>query len=672
MIQSVQRLMRRWALWGALFVLIVSMLTLLIWFSTGYEIAQKQAQLDQQAQEAASDLHVALMDQVHPLQSLQFILNDESQWQQQARQLLRTQRALVSVQSRDVRLQLRTSELSPFRELTHAQMDASDLMPEIEHACALARRQSMPAFGASVLVIAPNGVGVEALPMCLPLWQEGRLTGYLVATYSLTDMLATMIDSSYSKNSELSFVEADGTKLAVYGRHRAGDQLYTSRQILELTGTSLVLQMDMWHEDPELFPNVLTALIVLMSVALIVVLFMLANDTQRRMKVEHDLAEALAFRKAMEDSLVTGLRARDKSGRITYVNPAFCAMVGFEASELLGLEMPAPYWPPEMIEEYRNRQKQRLTGQLSAKEGAESIFMRKNGERFPVLIFEAPLINAQGVQTGWMSAVLDVSEQRRVEEISRASQERLQATARLAMVGEMASLLSHELNQPLAAISSYANGSLNLLNEDPTANQELNASLRGAIERIANQAGRAGQVIKSVHDFVRRRDQTHEAIRPKELLGNVMPLIELQARKLRVRVQVLCPEQLPLVFCDRTMVEQVLLNLARNGMQAMDVSELLAHSGSPLEMPARVLTITVRVASAAQGRRLEFDVGDVGVGIGESIQSQLFTPFFTTKAEGMGLGLSLCRTVVEQHGGSLTYTSNSPCGTIFRFTLPQA
>ncbi|MDB5943040.1 MAG: putative histidine kinase, classic, partial [Ramlibacter sp.] len=149
------------------------------------------------------------------------------------------------------------------------------------------------------------------------------------------------------------------------------------------------------------------------------------------------------------------------------------------------------WWPPELAGEYQKRQEVRLAGQFAPpREGFESVFMRQDGSRFPVLIIEAPLINAQGVQTGWMSAFLDISEQRRVEELSRASQERLQATARLAMVGEMASLLSHELNQPLAAISSYATGSLNLLDASGPAAQ---ADLQLALRRIAEQAERAGK-----------------------------------------------------------------------------------------------------------------------------------------------------------------------------------
>jgi two-component system sensor histidine kinase DctS len=215
---------------------------------------------------------------------------------------------------------------------------------------------------------------------------------------------------------------------------------------------------------------VLTALVTAMSLALMAVLFLLARDMRRRLKVEHDLGEALAFRKAMEDSVLTGLRARDLQGRITYVNPAFCKMVGVEAKDLLNQSFPSPYWPPELAGVYQQRQEIRLAGSNLPREGHESVFMRRDGTRFPVLIMEAPLINAVGKHTGWMSAILDVSEQRRVEELSRASQDRLQATARLAMVGEMASLLSHELNQPLAAISSYATGSLNLLQEERPPN----------------------------------------------------------------------------------------------------------------------------------------------------------------------------------------------------------
>ena len=365
----------------------------------------------------------------------------------------------------------------------------------------------------------------------------------------------------------------------------------------------------------------------------------------------------------MEDSLVTGLRARDLKGQTTYVNPAFCQMVGFSAEEL-EQSAPAPYWPSALIDEYAQRQAIRLAGNVPPREGFESVFMRKDGSLFPVLIIEAPLINAQGVQTGWMSAFLDISEQRRVEELSRASQERLQATARLATVGEMASLLSHELNQPLAAISGYATGSVNLLRDARASSGEamsaLDHDLEGAMQRIAEQAGRAGKVIKSVHDFVRRRDNPREAVSAQALFDAVLPLVNLQARKLSVRVQTQVEDNLPLVVCDRTMIEQVLLNLTRNAMQSMDVPHIVERN----------LVMRVgRAAGRARDRWLSFVVADGGIGIAPEVQQQLFKPFFTTRAEGMGLGLSLCRTVIEQHGGALVFAPNSPQGTVFTFTL---
>jgi two-component system sensor histidine kinase DctS len=471
------------------------------------------------------------------------------------------------------------------------------------------------------------------------------------------------------RSQDVSFTEADGTRLAMHGSARRGTRLFTSQQLLDLPGNTMVLRMDNWRGPPRLFPNVLTALVTAMSIALLLVLVLLGKDTRRRLRAEQDLADALAFRKAMEDSLVTGLRARDLQGRITYVNPAFCAMVGFAPEELLGHSTPAPYWPPELAGEYQKRQEIRLAGQHQPpREGYESVFMRKDGSRFPVLIIEAPLINHHGVQTGWMSAFLDISEQRRVEELSRASQERLQATARLATVGEMASLLSHEINQPLAAISSYATGSMNLLKSPMTAGGVADADALGDIEvamrRIAEQAERAGKVIKSVHDFVRRRDNAREPVQPQALLDAIMPLVTLQARKLGVRVETRIQPGLPVVLCDRTMVEQVLLNLARNAMQAMDQARV--------RPPSLVIEVKCsRGAGAVAGKDwLEFSVTDVGVGIAEDVKRQLFTPFFTTKAEGMGLGLSLCRTVAEQHGGSLAFEPNQPQGTVFRFTLP--
>jgi two-component system sensor histidine kinase DctS len=655
-------LLRRWLLWVLLVLLVLAMLSTLVWLAGRYEMSQVQSRIERDAADTVSDIRTALSRNVQSLQALQFADRSSVPWSQDAAGLLREHREWVRLEWRDADLSLIAAVDTPFRAPVFARMGRSARQPEIVQACGVARRQSGPGYGTSHYVPLANGLGLEIMDLCLPVITDGQLTGFTVASYSLQEVLVSMVGPQLMRSQEVSFTESDGTRLAMYGTPRRGSRIFTAKQLLDIPGHAMVLRIDSWRAAPDLFPNVLTALVTAMALALVTVLIMLARDMRRRQRVESDLADALAFRKAMEDSLVTGLRARDSEGRITYVNPAFCEMVGFDTQELMGHGIPAMYWPPEMVDEYGKRQALRLAGNAPPREGVESVFMRKNGERFAVLIFEAPLINATGQQTGWMSAVLDVSEQRRVEEVSRTSQERLQATARLATAGEMASLLSHELNQPLAAISSYATGSLNLLQDAALQDPQLADSLGSAIQRIGQQAERAGKVIKSVHDFVRRRDQARQVVEPRALLDAVMPLVILQARKLSVRVDVRCALELPAVLCDRTMVEQVLLNLSRNAMQAMVD-----------DTPHKVLTLSVRqAASNAASRWLEFAVSDVGSGIPEYVADKLFTPFFTTKAEGMGLGLSLCRTVVEQHGGFLSHRANQPRGTVFSFTLPQS
>ncbi|MDE2604295.1 MAG: PAS domain S-box protein [Burkholderiales bacterium] len=636
------------------------MLATLVYLAARYEASVAQAHVERDVADALSDMRAALTRNVQELQALQSGQHNPQQWRSEAEALLRRHREWVSIERRGPGLQVLEAAETPYRAPVFAKMGRANSLPDVQQACVTARRLSSPAYSRSHFEPQSDGLGLELMELCLPEVQVGRLTGFLVATYSLSDLLATQIGPQMGRTQEISFTEADGTRLAMYGLARRGSKVFTAQQLLDLPGLTMVLRLDSWRRtEPDLFPNVLTALVTLMSIALVTVLFMLAHDTRRRLRVEQDLADALAFRKAMEDSLVTGLRARDLQGRTTYVNPAFCQMVGFSQEELLGRGAPAPYWPPERAQEYGKRQAVRLTGgHRPPREGFESVFMRKDGTRFPVLIIEAPLINAQGLQTGWMSAVLDISEQRRVEELSRASQERLQATARLATVGEMASLLSHELNQPLAAIASYASGSMNLLQQAPACAPDLQVAMRG----ISEQADRAGRVIRSVHDFVRRRDQAREPVSAGALIDAVLPLVNLQARKLGVEVEVRVPQGLPPVLCDRTMVEQVLLNLARNAMQAMDEARI--------PEPELVLQVRATPATEAGRRWLEFSVMDCGPGIPPEIQRQLFTPFFTTKAEGMGLGLSLCRTVVEQHGSQLVFEPNQPQGTIFRFTLP--
>ena len=650
---------RRWALWFALVLVVVGLLATLVWLARGHEIEQTQRDLDRDNADAAQVLRQRLARNLQDLHGLAATHADPIGWWTGATQLLREHREWMRLQWHDAALNLRAVADSPFYPaLAPPPPDGSTHHPfDIANLCGQASKLGAAAYAPSRFVPRAGGLGEEVLELCLPVRQGAQLQGYVVATHTLDGMLA-LLPSSLTRGQSVGFTELDGTRLAMQGVPRRGARVFVAQQVIDLPGAPIVLRLEGSRQLPDVFPNVLTALVTGLSIALITVLVLLARDFRARQQAESELAQALAFRKAMEDSLVTGLRARDLEGRITYVNPAFCDMVGFAADELIGQSNPVPYWPPEMAQDYAARQVQRLSGLSPVREGVESVFMRKDGTRFPVLIYEAPLITTVGKHTGWMSAVLDMTAQRRAEELSRASQERLQASARLATVGEMASLMSHELNQPLAVISSYATGSLNLL-QQPAGDAATLHDVRTALSRIAEQAGRAGKVIHSVRDLVRQRSTSRQAVAPRVLFDAVLPLVQLQARKLGATVHVDVPAELPAVWCEATMIEQVLMNLARNGLQAM------AEAPAP-----RLLRLQARLGPAHTA--VEFVVADSGEGISDDVAAQLFTPFFTTKDEGMGLGLSLCRTVVEQHGSALQHQPQTPRGTVFRFTLPVA
>ena len=663
---------RRWLLWGALLLLVVALLVVLVFLAAEYEEGRDQSALEADVAVTASDIRAGLLRNVQTLQSLHSVAPTAASWEAPAAELLAISRELVRLEWRDNQLNLLAWRDSPYQAGLFDMLPRQDALPDLRLACENARRLSGHAFSPSYFWPLPGGQGLELVEMCLPVVRAGKPQGYLVATYSLHGILSELTNRDLLRGRGLAFTDADGTRLALYSSVPVRRRLLVANHLIDMQGMTLVLRMESARAAYGLFPNVLTAVVGVLSLSLLAVLALLGRDIRRRQRAETELAAALAFRKALEDSLVTGLRARDMEGRITYVNPAFCQMVGFPADQLVGSGIPAPWWPPELVDEYQQRQAVRLAGNALPREGWESVFQRSDGTRFPVLIIEAPLIDARGVQTGWMSAILDMTEQRRIEELNRASQERLQATARLATVGEMASLLSHELNQPLAAIASYTTGLINLMDQAP-AEDLPPAELRQAIRRIGEQADRAGRVIRSVADFVRRREQARETVSAAALFDAIGPLIHLQAKKTAIRLHTDIAADCPAVSCDRTMVEQVLLNLARNGMQAMPDGE------PPLRSGLRVLTMSARPVrplagtdtSAASGRLwVEFAVTDHGIGLAPEVAEKLFTPFFTTKSEGMGLGLSLCRTVIEQHGGALTHEPAQPRGTVFRFTLP--
>ena len=322
----------------------------------------------------------------------------------------------------------------------------------------------------------------------------------------------------------------------------------------------------------------------------------------------------------------------------------------------MGKVPPMPYWAPEAMADYEQRFAKVLAGTITPQ--FESVFQRSDGVRIPVLVFEAPLVDSRGRQTGWMSSILDITDRKRAEELNRKQEEKLQESARLATMGEMPSMLAHELNQPLAAISSYTAGALNVLGRAEENGAPMDASLlRRALEQARQQAQRAGQIIKSVHEFVKKREPERRPVAIASVIDGVRALIELQARQSYVALRVQIPRHLPPVLADRLLLEQVLLNLTRNGIESMqDV------------VPERRI---LRIEAQAHGGQVSVSVIDNGHGIAPEVAERLFSPFFSTKAEGMGMGLSICRTAIEFHGGTLTHAPNPGGGTVFTFTLPQ-
>ena len=503
----------------------------------------------------------------------------------------------------------------------------------------------------------PRRVGAAALAdLTVPVFEHDVRVGRLTAHLHLDRLLALYVPWWISQNNHVTLVDKDGVELA----HKSalaplgGAQRHTLSFDPPLPGVDLVLTA---HAGGSTFlRNLLGAGVVGLAVVAVVALLGLMLHYRRRLAAERSLDEAQALRRAMETSLTVGMRARDLDERIVYVNPAFCRMVGLEAEKLVGHGPPQPYWVPELVEETLARH-QALGEAALGPISFETRFRRRDGEIFDVRVYEAPLVDADGRHRGWMGSIVDVTDLKRAEERERLHAETLTRTGRLISLGEMASTISHELNQPLAAISSYAAGSLHLLKSGRPA-----GDLIGALEKLEAQAQRAGRVIRRVHDFVRKREPDLVRLDLGELVAALVGFLALDARKLKVEVATDLPEAPLLVQGDRTLLEQVLLNLARNAMEAM-----AATDGAD-----RRVEIAVTRHVGSEGTVARVTVADHGCGISPDVADKLFSPFFSTKPEGMGMGLAICRTIVELHRGRLEFAPREGGGTVFTVTLPVA
>ena len=485
----------------------------------------------------------------------------------------------------------------------------------------------------------------------VPIFDDGHYRGILLGVYSLNGLLKQQIPWWFAEKYQVRIVDGNGSLLASKSKIDASPTTLSYPVSLDPPGYGMVLQVTVYRGADNLAQTLIATLIIILAAAVFWSLWAVRGLIQRRLFAEQALRSEYAFRKAMEDSLVIGMRARDLDGRVTYANPAFLQMVGFSAEELIGREPPMPYWAPEEMERTLLLNNRVLQGK-APHEGFEIRLMHKNGSRFDALIYEAPLIDADGRQTGWMGSIIDVTERKHAEELARQQQEKLQVTARLVTMGEMASTLAHELNQPLAAITSYNTGCLNKLESGNFTTTQL----KEALGKLAVQAQRAGHIIRRVHDFVRKSEPKLAPCDLAEAVDDSIGFIEGAAKSRGVRIVREIPGRRPELLADQVMIEQVLLNLMRNGIEAM------------AEAPADRRRLTVKLSQ--RENQMEIRVIDHGPGIPPEVEEKLFTPLFSTKADGMGMGLSICRSIIEFHHGRLWVESNPEGGSIFVMTLP--
>jgi two-component system sensor histidine kinase DctS len=350
-----------------------------------------------------------------------------------------------------------------------------------------------------------------------------------------------------------------------------------------------------------------------------------------------------------------GLRARDAEGRILYVNRTFCHMVGLNADQLVGLRPPMPYWPPDALDEVMLRNKRNLEGR-APRDGYEALWCHQDGRLLNVMVFESPLIDANGQQTGWMGSIIDITARKQLEERERHQAEAMAHQARLTTLGEVASALAHQLNQPLTVIMGYNAGLQRMLTDAGYDNQ----AVLHALSQQGEQAAEAGRIVRRIREFLTRRAPQREACDLAAVARRAAELLSRDLRRAQVTVQWALAAGLPLVFADPILMEQVLINLIRNAVDAMvGVAQQEGTVGS------------IRIAAQRSGERfVRMDVEDSGPGLHGHTVDALSAPFYSTKSDGMGMGLAICRSVIEVHHGGMDAGSSSLGGARFSFTLP--
>ena len=668
---------------------------------------------------------------------------------------------------------------------------------ETESTFSLARDLGQPVYALPTA----SGAAPSALQLHSPLSHRGQFVGAILAEYSVDGLLRYGLSSETSAKYAVALLDAQGRVLAgsALTTLPAGSRLLpwaarsNSYEVpVSPVGNGLMLRAQSYRTSLGVIGGGLFWLVCTLSAMTAWMLIANWRHTRRRMRAQQDLVTEMNFRRAMENSMLTGMRVMDLQGRITYVNMAFCQMTGWPQEALVGCTAPFPYWPEADREKLTHNLQSMISGKTAAS-GQRLRVQRRDGTLFDARMYVSPLIDALGVQTGWLTSMTDITEPNRIrdqlsasherftavlealdasvsvaplgshellfankmyrlwfgsdtvghmelvaqagvptqpendesqdevdslaglptdsltddqtenaeiyvakigkwlevrsryltwvdgrlaqmviatditprrqaEALSAAQAERAQSASRLITMGEMASSVAHELNQPLTAISNYCNGMVSRIRDNKISEEEL----LGALEKTARQAQRAGQIIARIKSFVKRSEPNRTLSDVHAMVDEAVELAEIELRRRNVRLSHYVAARLPQLLVDPILVEQVLVNLLKNAAEAID------HAQRPTEQ--RSVELRVVPKRIEQQEVIEFSVLDSGQGLAPEIMERVYEAFFSTKAEGMGIGLNLCRSIVESHQGRMLaeniYNGADAVGCRFSFWIP--
>ena len=386
----------------------------------------------------------------------------------------------------------------------------------------------------------------------------------------------------------------------------------------------------------------------------------------------HRLEQALATRnKELEatnqrllETMREGVFEVDNDGVVIFANPAACQISGWDENNLIGHDLyrmlPSVDHNGSPIEREQTLLHRTLHEGIILGEDNSHIF-RKDGTNLTVDFSCTPIKN-NGRTAGAVVVVRDITEKKRQQEnLDKALREvqeqkdKLTHMSRLSSMGEMASGFAHEVNQPLTAINNYAQVCRRVLAREDYDKDFLDE----AMGKIVTQAQRAGDIISRIRSFVRKPDHHLEKVDCNRLIRDVVKLAEVDARNNQVEIHLDLAENLPIVKVDPIQIQQVALNLTRNAMEAMK------------NQPTRDIGIWVETRQI-DDNFVRVRVIDRGHGLADDAEEKMFTPFYTTKSDGMGIGLSVCHSIIQSHGGTLNFERNPEGGAILWFTVPIA